>query len=212
MSIFNNNALKRCWETQRLFHERVNFKQVIPNIEIYFLFQSDLWYLLTVGVEGGCCTWSHWMTHTHTHLHTHAHIHTHKHTHIKGGIPLDEGTARGRDLYLSMYNTHKTQISMPPARFEPATPASERPQTHAFDSAATGICSSILYRQNIFDILYGAFSIVWVCCKCGKILRLQKSQTITFSPYSRSSLLSPSCLLPNSSNNSFLIIIPKRQN
>jgi hypothetical protein len=28
---------------------------------------------------------------------------------------------------------------MPPAGFEPATPATERPQTHALDRAATGI-------------------------------------------------------------------------
>jgi hypothetical protein len=28
---------------------------------------------------------------------------------------------------------------MPPAEFEPAIPASERPQTHALDRAATGI-------------------------------------------------------------------------
>ena len=34
---------------------------------------------------------------------------------------------------------HKTQISMPPAGFECAIQASERPQTHALDWAATGI-------------------------------------------------------------------------
>jgi len=49
---------------------------------------------------------------------------------------------------------------MPPAGFEPAIPASERPQTHVFDRAATGICSPICYTQNSFDIVYGAFSIV----------------------------------------------------
>jgi hypothetical protein len=30
-------------------------------------------------------------------------------------------------------------MSMPQAGFEPAIPASEQPQTHAFDSMATGI-------------------------------------------------------------------------
>jgi hypothetical protein len=30
-------------------------------------------------------------------------------------------------------------MSMPPPGFEPAIPASERPQTHALDCAATGI-------------------------------------------------------------------------
>jgi len=34
---------------------------------------------------------------------------------------------------------------MPPAGFEPAVPASERPQTHAFDGAATGI-GNIIYN------------------------------------------------------------------
>jgi hypothetical protein len=29
---------------------------------------------------------------------------------------------------------------MPPAKFEPTIPASERPQTHALDRAATGTC------------------------------------------------------------------------
>jgi hypothetical protein len=37
------------------------------------------------------------------------------------------------------HNYRKTQTSMPPAEFEPAIPASERPQTHALDRAATGI-------------------------------------------------------------------------
>ena len=37
------------------------------------------------------------------------------------------------------HNTHKRQTSMSPAGFEPAIPASERPQTHALDRAAIGI-------------------------------------------------------------------------
>ena len=39
----------------------------------------------------------------------------------------------------STHNTHKRQTSMPPAGFKPTIPASERPQTHALDRAATGI-------------------------------------------------------------------------
>jgi hypothetical protein len=35
--------------------------------------------------------------------------------------------------------THTTQISMPPARFEPAIPAGERPQNYALDGTTTGI-------------------------------------------------------------------------
>ena len=55
------------------------------------------------------------------------------------GTPLDEGSARRRDLYLTTHNTHKRQTSMPPAGFEPAIPAREQPQTHALDRAVTGI-------------------------------------------------------------------------
>jgi hypothetical protein len=56
-----------------------------------------------------------------------------------GRTPLDEWSARCRDLYLTTHNTHKSQTSMPPAEFEPAIPGGERPQTHALDRAATGI-------------------------------------------------------------------------
>jgi len=54
-----------------------------------------------------------------------------------GRTPLDEWSARRRDLYLTTHNTHKRQTSMLPTEFEPAIPTSERPQTHALDRAAT---------------------------------------------------------------------------
>ena len=44
---------------------------------------------------------------------------------------LDEWSARRRERYLTTQNTHKRETSMPPAGFEPAIPAGERPQTHA---------------------------------------------------------------------------------
>ena len=56
-----------------------------------------------------------------------------------GRTPLDEWSARRRDLYLTTHNTHKRYTSMHPAEFEPAIPVSERPQTHALDRPATGI-------------------------------------------------------------------------
>jgi hypothetical protein len=61
-----------------------------------------------------------------------------RHTTV-GRTPLDEWLAGRRDLYLTTHNTHKTQTSMPPARFEPPILASERPHTDALDRAATGI-------------------------------------------------------------------------
>jgi hypothetical protein len=61
-----------------------------------------------------------------------------RHTTI-GSAPLDEWSARRRDLYLSTHNTHKRQQSIPSAVFEPAIPASEWLQTHALFLTATGI-------------------------------------------------------------------------
>jgi hypothetical protein len=61
-----------------------------------------------------------------------------RHTTV-GRTPLDEWSARRRNLYLTTHNTHKTQISMPAAGFEPPIPASEGPKTHALDRAATAI-------------------------------------------------------------------------
>jgi len=58
---------------------------------------------------------------------------------ITGGrTPLDEWSARRRDLYLTTHNTHNRQTSMAPVGFEPTISAGERPQSYALDGAATG--------------------------------------------------------------------------
>ena len=63
--------------------------------------------------------------------------HTQRHTTV-GKTPLDEWSARRRDLYLTTHNTHNRQTSMPTAGFEPTISAGVRPQTYALDRAATG--------------------------------------------------------------------------
>ena len=63
--------------------------------------------------------------------------HTQRRTTV-GRTPLDEWSARRRDLYLTTHNTHKRQTSMPPVGFEPTISAGERPQTYTLDRAATG--------------------------------------------------------------------------
>jgi hypothetical protein len=50
-----------------------------------------------------------------------------------GRTPLDEWSARRRDLYLTTYNTQNT-----PLGFEPMISAGERPQTYILVRAATG--------------------------------------------------------------------------
>ena len=63
--------------------------------------------------------------------------HTQRRTTV-GRTPLEEWSARRRDLYLTTHNTHNRQTSMPPVGFELTISAGERPQTYALDCAATG--------------------------------------------------------------------------
>ena len=53
--------------------------------------------------------------------------------------PLDEGSAGRRDLYLTTHSFQKRQASMPPAGFESAISASDRPQTLPLDRLVTEI-------------------------------------------------------------------------
>jgi GMP synthase-like glutamine amidotransferase len=62
----------------------------------------------------------------------------HRHNAV-GRTPLEEGSARRKDLNLKKHNIHQREISMLPAGFEAAIPTSERTQTHALDHAATRI-------------------------------------------------------------------------
>ena len=56
-----------------------------------------------------------------------------------GRTPLDEWSARRRDLYLTTHNTHNRKTSTSLAGFEPTVSAGELPQTFALDRVATGI-------------------------------------------------------------------------
>jgi len=56
-----------------------------------------------------------------------------------GRIHVDEWLNQHRNLYLTTHNSHKRQITMPLAGFEPAIPASERPHTHSLDCTAMRI-------------------------------------------------------------------------
>jgi hypothetical protein len=62
--------------------------------------------------------------------------------------PLDEWSARRRDLYLTIHNTHNRQTSMSPVGFEPTISAGERPQTYPLDRAAIGTGMSSLHNTN----------------------------------------------------------------
>ena len=74
--------------------------------------------------------------------------HTQRRTTV-GRTPLDEWSARRRDLYLTTHNTHNRQTSMPPVGFEPTISAGDRLQTYALDGAVTGAGETRNYRLKI---------------------------------------------------------------
>ena len=57
-----------------------------------------------------------------------------------GRTPLDEWSARRRDLYLTTHDTHNRQISMPPVGSEPKISAGERPQAGSNPTGGMDIC------------------------------------------------------------------------
>jgi hypothetical protein len=75
---------------------------------------------------------------------------THTHT-----THLDEGSASSRDLYLTTYNYSQYTDIHTPAVFEPAMSASERPQSHTLDGAATRIGS--LPFTDILIVVHGVW-------------------------------------------------------
>ena len=66
-----------------------------------------------------------------------------------GTIPLDEWSARRRELYLTTHNAHNKQISIPPLGCKPALPASERPRPHAFHRGYIGARTDTTEQTNI---------------------------------------------------------------
>jgi len=72
--------------------------------------------------------------------------HTQRRTTV-GRTPLDERSARRRDLYLTTHITHNRQISMSPAGFEPTILAGERQQTYALDRATPAILAPICHTK-----------------------------------------------------------------
>jgi len=80
----------------------------------------------------------------HTHTHTHKHIHTYWYLSGRGISP--------KQRTLPDNTQHAQETSMPPARFEPAIPECERPQTHTLYRAANGMGRTITYEINLKDL------------------------------------------------------------
>jgi hypothetical protein len=68
--------------------------------------------------------------------------------HTVGLIWTSDQPVAEASTYIGQHNVkHERKTSMPSAGFEPAIPATKRPQTYVFDSTATGIGAGIPYRN-----------------------------------------------------------------
>jgi hypothetical protein len=80
--------------------------------------------------------------------------HTQWHTTV-GRSHLDKWSTRSRNFYMTINNAHKRQTSRPPAGFESAIPASDRPQTLALDRSDTGIGYRVSFICTFVERLLG---------------------------------------------------------
>jgi hypothetical protein len=84
---------------------------------------------------------------------------------------LDEWWAWRRDFYLTTHITHKSLTSLPLVGFEPTIPASERPQNHALDCAATGIgWGTVSFSKN--TLVHGIRLLGWYCVVFGGLYQI----------------------------------------
>ena len=108
--------------------------------------------------------------------------HTQRRTTV-GRTPLDEWSARRRDLYLTTHNTHNRQTFMPPVGFEPTISAGELPQTYALDRATTGtgLPLPLPYPIKIFERCGENYLQIlsWMRAKYSPIIRGARGATVT---------------------------------
>jgi len=84
-------------------------------------------------------------------------LHSTRHTKF-GRTPQDELSERRTELYQTTHNTRMGQTTISSAAFELSIPASERPETHALNRAATGIGHSTIQLRNFSVIMiYSGF-------------------------------------------------------
>ena len=87
-----------------------------------------------------------------------------------GRTPLDEWSARRRDLYLTKHDTHNRQISIPPVGFEHKISAGERPAARRLDYGRSPLAYvnqrlqiqlGLLMMSDIPLETYWAFNVLW---------------------------------------------------
>jgi hypothetical protein len=83
---------------------------------------------------------------------------SHSVTHFTlGKIRPDKWSALRWNLYMTGHNIQKRQISIPPERFEPTIPVSDRPQASVLHRAATGIGLQITFSAQYLSLFIISF-------------------------------------------------------
>jgi hypothetical protein len=85
-----------------------------------------------------------------------------------GRTPLDEWSARRRELYLTTHNTYNRKTSMFPAGFESTVTAVQRPQIYILDRATTGTGERLItlqksYVYNVYPRVVAPSAVRIVC-------------------------------------------------
>jgi hypothetical protein len=117
---------------------------------------------------------------------------SHTTTHHIGKTPLDEWSARRRDLHLKTNKTNNRQISTPAMGFETLISAGEQPQTYALERAATGtgftLCGQYiiytLWNNHWKQFLFAFFLFLHVIPWMWKHLSFKKFLNVFIFPYS----------------------------
>jgi hypothetical protein len=97
-----------------------------------------------------------------------------------GRTPLDKWSARRRDLYPAIHNTHKREISKRPEGFEPTIRASERPPTRALDRAATRLSKEQYLVNRSYQWIELCLFTVSAAVVCGSQQNLRVMSVRTF--------------------------------
>ena len=94
---------------------------------------------------------------------------TQRHTTV-GRTPLDEWSARRRDLYLTTHDTHNRQISMPPVGFEPKISARHLSKRYAMGLLISKATHAKASNDDTFCDKYvnclWAWRFSWRCTWC----------------------------------------------
>ena len=85
--------------------------------------------------------------------------HTQRRTTV-GMTPLDERSARRRDLYLTTHDTHNRQISMPPVGFEPTISAGERPSKNQVEMFKVYLQKAYFKKFHNFQFILLTFPVL----------------------------------------------------